>query len=243
MRFKRFSFFDGEGTGNEGAGDPPKTYTQEEFNAAIENERKRESEKLRTLTVQLEDLKSKTGDKAAYEQQIRELQESLMTKEELAKKKLKEKEEESKNQLESVTKSRDEWQSRFQNTLIQREILDAAQKEGAYDSNIFINLLKDNTTTTEVLDEDGKGTGFFKVVVKLNTTDSKDGKNKVLSLNPEEAIKYLKGQPEKYGYLFKGLGTPGTGLTSGNKTFTEKDLESMSPEEYAKHRDQLLKKK
>lgn len=236
IEVRRFSFFDEPPTDP----DPkptPRTYTQEELDIATTNEKKRAEDRIRALSKQLDELKGVSGQKTDLEKKIQELQDSLLTKEELAAKALREKEEASAQEREILTGERDTWKTRFQTSLVNRELLDAAQAENAFNPGIFSALLRDNISVTEETGDDGKGNGNFKVNVKLVGT-GKDKKPTTLTLDPRAAIKHLKEQPE-YGYLFRDTKNPGAGLTSNGKPVTKDMSEVTTMDDWKEARKQM----
>lgn len=219
---------------------PPveQTYTQKEYEAAIAGERKRAQEANRNTIAELTKLKNDNSlsqnQQAALQQQIDELESTLLTKEELQKRVLEQKENEARIQIENLTKDASIWKTRFESSLIERSLMDAAVKEGAFDPGIFSSLLRDKVVTVQ--DEQ---TGTFKVQVKLD--GQKDGKPAVLTFTPEEAIQHMKNQPNRFGYLFKGTASSGTGGNNNpNEVLGKLDLTKLTPDEYRKYRQQIM---
>lgn len=240
----RQAFYEGESTeglgsgGGSKTGDPPKTYTQIEFEKAIETERKQNQERNRGTLTELQSLRQTAQlteeQKKSLEIKIEELQSSLMTKEELQKRALEETEKKGREQVESLTKEVSTWKSRFENHITERALLDAAFKEGAHDPNMFIKLLRDSVIT-----QPDETTGQYKVVVKMDST--KDGKPVQLTMNPDEAVKHMKSQSDKYGFLFQNTKNPGTGGNNTPASISKIDLPNMSLEQYKAVREQIMK--
>lgn len=239
-------FYDGEPV-DKTVTDPPnnppppntKTYTQEEYEKAINAEKQRANNANKATLAELTKLRETAqlteNERTTLNNKINELEASLMTKEELAQRKIDELNNKAKNDLDNSIKESTRWKGLFETSLIDRALLDAAVKENAFDPGVFAKLLKDNVS---ILSDEAAGT--YKVVVKLNSRN-KEGKPVELTLSPDDAIKHLKEQPQ-YGYLFKGTNTSGTG---GNNNMTgdlaKLDLSAMSLEDYRKYREQLMK--
>jgi len=221
--------------------DPPtdRTYTQAEFTALIEQERQRHTEQTKATIKSLEDAKRNASltmkDKDDLTKRISELDATLHTKEELAKKEKERIETQFKTEKETLANERDEWKTRFVTTQINSSIISAANQEDAFNPDVFLALLGGKSELVQLTDSEGKGTGNFAVKVKLDDTD-KDGVTKTLLLTPTEAIKTLKEKPEKYGNLFKSNvnGGLGGGPSAGN--LTTADIKNMTPEQYRKVR-------
>lgn len=231
--------------GGSGTGAAKRTYSEDEFQKAVEAERKRAQDQTRQTIQSLETLKQNQQlseqEKARLAAQIDELNRSLLSKEELAKKDRERLVHEHKSQLDNVTKERDTWRTRFEETQIVRAISDAAIKGDAFNANLIVPLLRPNAALVEG-QVDGKPTGQF--AVKLNMTVSENGVDKVLSLTPEEAIKVMKDRPDEYGQLFKGNLNGGVGgnPSSGRQNPKNLDIANMTPEEYSRVRHQVLGK-
>lgn len=251
-----FAYFEGEGgaEGNNnppagdgngtppGGGDPPKTFTQDELNNILAAERKRNDEKTKKHIADLEKLqKSKSlteNEKSQLQAKIDELNNTLLTKEELAAKERKKLAEEHSKEVANLTKDRDTWKDRFTTTSILRTIGDAANEEGAFNSNQIVALLQPITQLREETDAEGNPTGKYIPRVAYPDMD-KDGKQVTLDLTIPEAVKRMKETPERYGNLFKSTMTGGTGSMPTNGAPGTADITKMTPEQYFKHRKSL----
>lgn len=224
--------------------DPPadRTYTQAEFTALMEQERQRHTEQTRTTIKSLEEAKRNASltqkDKEDLAKRISELDATLHTKEELAKKEKERIETQFKTEKETLAQERDEWKTRFVTSQINSSIISAANEEDGFNPDVFLALLGGKSELVQLTDGDGKPNGNFTVKVKLDSTDV-EGVTKTLLLTPREAIKSLKEKPEKYGNLFKSNvnGGLGGGPSAGN--LTTADIKDMTPEQYRKIRSRF----
>lgn len=243
------TFFENGGDPNVGSVEPPvppssgtpRSYTEDEFKLAIENEKKARKEETTKLVSDLEAIKRSKGlsdqERQSLEERITTLNNSLMSKEELAKQERVRLERSAKETEETLSKERDTWKNRFQSTLIERAISDAASSAQAYDPSVFISLHRGNTFLEEVTNENGQVIDF---AVKTKITKSENGALKELVMTPQELVKYMKEQPDQYGYLFKGENRGGLGGGNSQKPLADQDFKNMSPEQYSKIRKQLL---
>lgn len=234
---------DGGGAPNEGGDPKNKSFTQAEVNEMLAKERKRSEERTKKTVEQLEHLKNSKNlsdsEKTTLQAKIDELQTSLMTKEELAKKN----EEKLKNmhnkEIEKLTKEKEIWQERFTNSTILRSISDAAHENEAFNPHQVIALLRPMTTLKEKTDADGNPIGIFEPRVKYPDLD-KEGKEVTLDLSVPEAVKRMKDTTDKYGNLFKSTAAGGLGMGQGVQGKTGPvDLKSMTPEQYKEYRSRL----
>jgi hypothetical protein len=221
--------------------DPPEdkqTYTKEELNEIITKERKRNEDKTKKTIVELEQLKKSKNltdqEKSQLANRVEELQNSLLTKEELTKKEQEKLRTQHNEQVKSLTAERDTWASKYQDSVILRSITDAAAEEEAFNPRQIIALLKPETRLVDELDSEGKPTGNYIPKVKFND------EGVVLDMTVPEAVKRMKDLPEQYGNLFKANVNGGLGLSGGIGGTAPKDIKNMTPEEYrARGRKQL----
>lgn len=231
----------GAGTGTGDAGQ--KTFTQQELENVVAQERKKFELTTRKTIQELENLKKQSGTseaaKASLEQRITELNETLMTKEELARKEKERLTNEYQHKLKTTEDDRLLWENRYKTSTAQREILDAAVKNQAFDPEQIEAFLSPKARVVEVMDDAGNPTGNFTTKVKINTT-GKDGKPVTLDVSVEEAVKNMRETPDRFGNLFKDLSSGGTGGTGGNGPKGPLDVTKLSPEQYRAQRQQIL---
>ncbi len=221
--------------------DTPPVLPQEKVNKLLAEERRKNQEKIRKLTAEMESFRKNASmteaEKAELATRLDELNSTLLSKEEIAAKRLKEAKEKAATELETAKQKAQLWQGRFERSLIERTILDAAGPEAVFPAQ-FIPVLAPHARVVEKTDDAGHPTDEFEVKVKIKSTDSK-GNEVVLDLPVNDAVQDLKKQPT-WQNLFKSAFTAGTGFTPGEKgPGTAKDFTNMSPEEYRKHRKSL----
>ncbi len=223
-----------------------KLFTQDEVNRiAAENKRALQAANKQHL-AELEQLRKAKGltekEKDALTSRIEELQASMMTKEELARKDANKQKREYEEKLKEVTGQRDYFQQLFQDSTIEREISDAATASGAYNSRQVVNLLKQSARLVEVTDEDGNVIpGKHAVKIKLSDKDAA-GKATVLDLDVPEALKRMKDDNEQWGNLFKNNLTAGLGDKRSEGGSKPPDVRKMTPEQYRIHRAEEKKR-
>lgn len=195
------SYFDGESGGNGDQTPPPKTFTQDEVNKLLADNKK-------SLRDELDKLK-KAGDPTALQTKITELSNTLATKEELARQEAEEAARKYTADLEAATGNAKAWEARFKAGAYSTEVAKAAAKYDAFDADQLSLILRDQTNVVEVTDKEGKGTGEFAV----KTTLTIDGKK--LELTLDEAVGKLR-EDKRFANQFKVKGSPGTGITLNN---------------------------
>lgn len=237
---------DGGNKGGEGEGDKNKnkTFTQEQVNKMLAEDRRKHKAQVDAHVAELERLKKLKGisdkDKADLQARIEELNNSVLTKEELARKNEEKIKGEHKRTVETLTTERDGWKKRYVDSTITRAITDEAVKAEAFSPSQIVALLKGSTRLAEVLDGEGNPVpDEFVAKVTLNDTD-KEGKPVTLDLTVAEALKRMKDRTDEYGNLFKsgvsgGIGGSGNRGTGG-KGF---DPKTATPEQWQKHRQEM----
>lgn len=226
---------------------PPQTFTQDQLNKFLADDRRKHQDQVKQTVVQLEELKKNVQlseqAKTELESRIETLNSSLMTTEERSKAELAKKDKELKGVAESLSKERDNWKSSYASEVITNKILKASVDHKAVSSDQMLDLLMPKTRLVEVLDTDGKTVKGYIPKAKIKTVNDK-GEEIELDLTIEETMKRLKEMPERYGNLFDGgvqggLGgkgsTGGSGTTGGNLM----DLAKQGGETYRANRQKF----
>lgn len=216
-----------------------KTFSQEEMNKILADDRRKHQGQTRQALEELESLKAKAEltaqEREDLETRISSMRSEIMTKEELAKKAKDKTDNAHKDEVTTVTKDRDHWKGKYTESTIQRTITDAAVANDAHVPEQIVAILRPNTQLVEALDAEGKPTGELIPKVKFSDTD-KDGKPVTLDLTIPEAVKRMR-EIEKYLNLFKGEGVGGIGSLSrpGGKDADLKTL-AKDPKAYREAR-------
>lgn len=203
--------------------------TQQQFNHEMAQERKKFKERTEKTIGELETLKKAKGlsdaDKEKLQAQIGELEQTILTKQQLLEQEKRRFENEHKTAIDTVSKEKDQWKSRYERATIERAILDAAVANDAYNPSQFVGQLG---IDARLVEEDGK----FIPKIKFKDTD-KDGNPVVLDLTPVEVVKRMKELPESYGNFFKANVNGGLGGKQPGQAVKGVDPSKMTPDEYA----------
>lgn len=215
-----------------------KLLTQDEVNAIVAKERRESEAKTASHIKELETLKKSQSmsekDRQQLQARIDEMQNSLLTKEQLAAKERERLETQHKQSQESLKAERDVWQNRFHKSTINTAIVSEASRAEAFDPEGLIALLAPDTRLVEETDSDGKGTDNFVPKIKFKDTDS-EGKPVALDLTVPETIKRMKEVP-RFAYLFKSTAVGGLGAAAPVNSGGRPDVSKMSPAQYREHR-------
>lgn len=233
----------GAGDGKGGAGEP-KTFTQEQLNAALAEDRRKHVAKNQELIGQLEALKSAKGlsDQQITDlnNRIEELQTQHMSKEDIAKRETEKLTKQHNEKLSTAEATSKAWEKRYSDSVIATAITTASVRYNAINPEQIISLVQPKTKIVETKDELGQLTGNYEARVAWKTVD-KEGKTITLDLSVDEAVKRMVEDTDNYGNLFKsgensGTGGSNNGRGSSSGVVDETALTNMSMEQYAAHR-------
>lgn len=190
---------------------------QEELNTMMAQNRKKLTEQNQDLVTQLEQLKQSSNlsqtEKDELQVRITQLEQQYLTKEELAKREAQKNQKDFEMQLTTAKQQGEQWKGLYTSSTIERALQDAAVAGKSLQHDQIVDMYRSRTEMVEVL-ENGRPTGRYTPIVKFNDINE-EGKPVVLELSPADLIKRMKELPEKFGNLFEGTATGGTGGTRG----------------------------
>lgn len=247
--------YDGDNSGEGGDGslpkDPPKpnagsggggerTFTQDEVNKFLADDKRKHQEKYTQLEQSYQELlQNQTLSKEERDKlqaRLEDVQKSLRTKEQQAEYERKQAEEKYTNQLKTAEERAGYWESLFKQETVARSLQDAAQAADAFNSNQIVGLLR---PYTELKDVEGK----LMPMVDFPDIDEKTGEEISTLRTPMEAVKRMRELPKLWGNLFKSNVVSGVGAGQGNTADSDNiDYSNMTAEEYRKHRDAIKKR-
>ena len=140
--------------------------------------------------------------------------------------------------LSAATKEKQEWESRFKDSTISDALTRAAASHDAY-QDTFSAIVKPLTRIAETTDQNGKGTGQFRVVVDLPDTDPATGNPVTRTVSVDEAAKIMREDPARQHIFHSGrVGGIGAGNSSTVATGTGGacDVRNLTQEQYMKIR-------
>ena len=231
-------FDEGEGAeADEGAGegDKPATFTQEQVNTMLANNKKTLqadlAKKTQALQAAQSDVNLSQEERDALAIRIDDLESSLMTDKELAARDKKKAAGEYKVALEKSEASSKKWKGLHDSMLVETAITQASLIEGqkAVSPGQLVSLFARDATVTEL---DGK----FSVQLAVNTV-GEDGVAKVLTLAPDAAIKEYATRPE-YLNLFEDLSKDGL---NRHKVSVKKGTIPNNMADYKANREEYVK--
>jgi hypothetical protein len=226
----------------------PKTFTQEEVNAILAQDRRKHESKLKTMEKSLQDALENRNlsqeERSRLEQMVDEVKALSRTKEQQLIYERKQIEEQLSNKIKDAEEKATRTWSLFENSTIERSLLDAAVSNEAYNASQLVTILRSQSKLVEKKDDKGKPLGVYEVMVDLGDRDVETGEPIKTTRTPDSAVKRMKELPELYGNLFKngvvsGLGGSSAtgGVTPGkNGRLSREQIRSLSHEQYEKIR-------
>lgn len=200
-----------------GGGSAPQTFTQEQLNTILADEKRKAQGAITQLQAEVEALSKRanltTKDRSELENRLSELNSQLLTKEELAKQEKDKLLKQHTQEREQLANELKDWRGRYENTRIESALLDAAVKHNAFNPEQIVTILRSNTRMVEVV-ENEQPTGNYDVRIKLRSKNSK-GESVDLDLSPVEAVKHMSEQPDSLN-LFKSESSAGYGGRGSN---------------------------
>lgn len=196
----------GEGAGG-GAAGGEKTFTQADVDRIVVNRNRALKEQLTRLESNyqglLEQQNLTSEQRQKLESDLEAVQAQLRTKEQQAAHERKKAEEKYANELKRVQDEASTWKNRFETTMVEQSILDAAAKSDAFQPEQFIALLSGRTKVQEEIDSNGQKTGRLVPLVSMEVMDETTKQMQTVLKSPAEAVSMMKEDVSRYGNLFK----------------------------------------
>lgn len=225
-------------------GDPPppaKTFTQEDVNRIMAEEKRKTQANLKAINDELTNLRSSAQlteeERNTLSSRIAELEQQTMTKDEMARRDTEKLKKAADEQVKALTTERDSYRGLFESNLIDAQLAAAATAHKALSVEQISAFLKGNTKVKYVNEN---GVPNYQVEVSLPDKD-KDGRPITLTASPDEVIKRMKDLPDRFGNLFINESNAGLGgnNSQGRGSSPPEFRPGMSMEEYKKIRARL----
>lgn len=231
-----------------GAGDANKTFTQEQLNKILADDRRKHQQQLAKVESSYKDLLANSTnlsdkERHALEENLATVQGQLRTKEQQLAIEKKELETAYTGKLTAAEQKATQWESRYRDETIARSLHDAASVNDAFRPEQIVMVLKAKTKLVEEVDQKtNKPTGLFRPMVDFDDVDANTGEPITTTRTPQEAVKRMKELPEIYGNLFKsnvvsGIGSNSStgGVIPGAKG--KIDVSKLTPQQYREIRE------
>lgn len=225
--------------------DPPKTFTQEDLNKFLADDRRKTETKFKAELTKAEKryeelISNKNLDeteRAKLQENLEDVRKQLRTKEQQIAHEKKQIEEQYSGRLKEAESKASQWESQYREEKITRAIVDAAAAEDAFRPEQIVRELLGMTKLADEIDEiTKKPTGKHKVVVDF--PDVSEGGDPIMTQRtPQEAVKRMKELSTLYGNLFKSGVVGGIGGAAGAPGNQGRvDVSKLTTEQYIKLR-------
>jgi len=220
---------------------------QKKINEALDSKAKETEETNKSLMQEMDLLKTRSSlsadESKAHDARVKELEEKLLTTEELAKREKQKISAAKDKEANALTSERDYWSNLYHKERIMRGITDASAVNDAVSPEQMVSMM---ANSTELVEKDGPdGTKVYDVITSIPDKDV-DGKSIVLKLEVSKAIEHMSQQP-RYFNLFKSAlksgfsGSGGTGGTGGEPSEEELAKDPKKWREHSKRKRGLIK--
>lgn len=218
--------------------DSGKTFTQEDLNKILADDKRKHQEKYKQLEGSYQELLENQNltkdERDKLKARLEDVQKSQRTKEQQVEYERKQAEEKYENELKTTMEQKEYWEGLFKQETLDRSLQDAAMVADAFNPNQIVGLLK---PYTELKEDEGK----FVPMVDFPDIDEKTGEEIRTLRTPSDAVKRMRDLPKMYGNLFKSnvVSGVGAGNAPGAGAADNLDYRSMTPEQYRKHRQAI----
>lgn len=221
---------------------PPviKTFTQEQVNAMLAENKKNLQKQNTELVTQLEALRENVNlsakEKEELDLRIQTLSQQHLTEQQKVALELDSTKKKLKETAETLSNEANQWKGAFQNVMVQNAVLAGASQHKAASAEQMLDLLSGKAKVVQELDAEGKPTGKFLVKLPVKTIDAKTKQPTIVELDAVEAIGKLREDPANANlFLFDGKAGHGGNNHNNNQTADgTPDFSKMTPVEYRK---------
>jgi len=226
--------------GNQNGG---KTFSQEDVNKMLAENKRNLQAHNSELVKQLETLKKSqnlsVSERNALSQQIESLNTQHMTELEKANREKSQVQQKAEETAKALQAERDQWQKRYTDSTIRRELTDAAVASEAVQASQIVQILLTSASLEEIKNDKGEPTGQFETKIRFSDVD-KDGKAFEAHYTAKETLKRMKELPNLYGNLFKNTANAGTGGSNTGQGNAKVDFKDHAS--YVANREAILNK-
>lgn len=206
-----------------------RTFTQEELNKYLAEDRRKHAQKMKALedqlTSTLKNAQLTEQEREQLEASLSDVQKQLMTKEQVAAQEKKKLASQYEQQIKELQERAQQYENRYTDSTIKRALTDAAVANEAFNAEQIVTLLRPHT---KLVDD--------KPVVDFTDRHVETGEEIVTQLSPQDAVKRMRELSEVHGNLFKANVVTGMGSNSGQHSGGKIDRKSLTPEQYRKLR-------
>lgn len=232
----------GAGAGVGAGGGQQKTFTQEDVNRFLAEDRRKSQAQLKEQAEKLESVLKNSQlseqDRKVLQENLAAVQGQLRSAEAAAAKEKQALEQQYQAKLVESEKKIQVWEGLYRESTVQRALQDAAVKNDAFSPSQIVTLLKPMTKLVEGVDPvTNRPNGQYEVKIEMLDVNPKSGQQEVMIRTPEEAVARMKELPDQYGNLFKSGVVSGIGSSSATGGLMpgkggQIDVRKLTPAQY-----------
>jgi type I site-specific restriction endonuclease len=209
----------------------PKTFTQEELNKILAEDKRQHQARYTKVEAQYQTLLKNQSltdeERGKLTESLEDVRRQLQSKEQIQKTELKQLEDRLTKELTEVKTAKEAAEKRYTDMVVHRSLKDAAHDGDAFNADQVVTLLKPYVKLVE-----GE-----KTMIDFPDRNADTGESIVTQMTPVDAIKRMKQLPETWGNLFKANVVSGIGGASAIGGFTPGssgriDLKSLTMDQY-----------
>ncbi len=233
----------GDGAGD--GGGEPKTFSQEDLNKILAEDRRKHQAQITRIQQTLEETAAAKGLEAQQREQLaarlEEIEASQRTKEQQAAHERVQAEKAQAAKVDAAAKESQKWREKFQSALVESELTRAVSDPDVFNPDQLKTMMRGSGVELEQIRDEATGqmTENHRVVVVFDDRDA-EGKPVKTKTDPVTAVKRMKALTAVYGNQFRagvvsgvgsGAGPAGPG-SFGGPGGTGVDPKNLSPEQY-----------
>lgn len=226
---------------------PTKTFTQEQVNAMLAENKKGLQKQNQELVAQLEQLRENVNLTAAQKEEldlrIQTLSQQHLTEQQKIALELDTTKKKLKTETEALANEANQWKGAFQSVMVQNAVLAGASQHKAANAEQLLDLVGNKAKVVQELDAEGKPTGKFLVKLPVKQIDPKTKQPVVVELDAIEAIGKMREDPTNANlFLFDGkAGHGGSNHPNNPASGGTPDFSKMTPAQYRQWRKDNVK--
>jgi acetolactate synthase small subunit len=224
-----------------------KTFTQEDLNRFLAEDRRKHQTQLKEQAEKLETVLKNSQlteqDRKVLQENLEAVKGQLRSAEAAAAKEKQELEQAFQGKLVDAEKKSQIWEGLYRESMIQRSLQDAAVKGDAWQPGQIVTLMKPMTKLVACVDPTtNRPNGQYEVQIEMLDTDPKTGQQVMMNRTPEAAVARMKELPEQFGNLFKSGVVSGIGSSSATGGLMpgqggKIDVRKLTPTQYREIRE------
>ena len=222
--------------GNDPSDGGEKTFTQEDLNKFLAEDRRKHQARYDQLETSYKSLMQNQNltkeERDRLNEELEGLQKLHRTKEQQIEMERRKQQEEFNTRVKKLEEESVQWKDRYMNSTIDRALQDAAVAGEAFNAEQIVTILRPLTKMVEEKDDEGNLTGAYVPYIDFPDVDEKTQERTITRRTPNEAVQRMQELTDKYGNLFKAHVNGGLGGFNSSDGGSRVDVRNLTPEQY-----------